>query len=248
MYDRIEKDMGKQRKAGVDRALDRVMGARKTNEQLEEESSAEKEDSIPNILNSWHNDPKSFNSEIADMKDVEHILPAYEDKELGIIDDETGEHLSHVHDEPSTVKTGKTVDQPPVETDEYMASRYVKEEVLDEALSRMERIRRKSRFVRTKSKREIRTKIALRKSSNVLTFNKRAKRLAMHMIKTRLLKKDPSKASLAEKERVEKFIHARHPLVDRLARRLVPKVRQIEKARLHHKKYTNNASGTPLGN
>lgn len=33
MYDRIEKDMGKQRKAGVDRALDRVTGARKTNEE-----------------------------------------------------------------------------------------------------------------------------------------------------------------------------------------------------------------------
>jgi len=36
MYDRIEKDMGKQRKAGVDRALDRVMGIRKTNEEVEQ--------------------------------------------------------------------------------------------------------------------------------------------------------------------------------------------------------------------
>jgi phosphopantetheine adenylyltransferase len=35
MYDRIEKDMGKNRKTGVDRALDRVMGARKTNEEIE---------------------------------------------------------------------------------------------------------------------------------------------------------------------------------------------------------------------
>ena len=35
MYDRIEKDMGKNRKAGVDRALDRVMGNRKTNEEVE---------------------------------------------------------------------------------------------------------------------------------------------------------------------------------------------------------------------
>jgi hypothetical protein len=35
MYGRIEKDMGKQRKAGVDRAMDRVMGTRKTNEELE---------------------------------------------------------------------------------------------------------------------------------------------------------------------------------------------------------------------
>jgi hypothetical protein len=35
MYGRIEKDMGKQRKAGVDRALDRVTGVRKTNEEVE---------------------------------------------------------------------------------------------------------------------------------------------------------------------------------------------------------------------
>jgi hypothetical protein len=33
MYDRIEKDMGKQRKAGIDRALDRIIGASKTNEE-----------------------------------------------------------------------------------------------------------------------------------------------------------------------------------------------------------------------
>ena len=36
MYGRIEKDMGKQRKAGVDRALDRVTGVRKTNESAEQ--------------------------------------------------------------------------------------------------------------------------------------------------------------------------------------------------------------------
>jgi len=35
MYGRIEKDMGKNRKVGVDRALDRVMGNRKTNEEIE---------------------------------------------------------------------------------------------------------------------------------------------------------------------------------------------------------------------
>ena len=35
MYGRIEKDMGKNRKAGVDRALDRVTGARKTNEEVQ---------------------------------------------------------------------------------------------------------------------------------------------------------------------------------------------------------------------
>jgi hypothetical protein len=38
MYDRIEKDMGKKRKEGIDRALDRVTGSRKTNEAKETQS------------------------------------------------------------------------------------------------------------------------------------------------------------------------------------------------------------------
>lgn len=42
MYNRIEKDMGKNRKAGVDRALDRITGARKTNEELVMEGAYEK--------------------------------------------------------------------------------------------------------------------------------------------------------------------------------------------------------------
>ena len=42
MYGRIEKDMGKQRKAGIDRALDRVTGARKTNEETILEGAYEK--------------------------------------------------------------------------------------------------------------------------------------------------------------------------------------------------------------
>ena len=42
MYGRIEKDMGKNRKAGVDRALDRVMGARKTNEEVSEHLNMKK--------------------------------------------------------------------------------------------------------------------------------------------------------------------------------------------------------------
>jgi hypothetical protein len=40
MYNRIEKDMGKNRKAGVDRALDRVTGARKTNEELDTQAES----------------------------------------------------------------------------------------------------------------------------------------------------------------------------------------------------------------
>jgi hypothetical protein len=51
------------------------------------------------------------------------------------------------------------------------------------------------------------------------------------------LKKDPNTASVQERERVETFIKSRPQIVQRLARRLVPRVRQVEKARLRGKKY-----------
>jgi hypothetical protein len=58
MYDRIEKDMGKKRKEGLDRALDRVTGARKTNE-----------DKVP-AFESWVLKQKSMISKKDDKKKV----------------------------------------------------------------------------------------------------------------------------------------------------------------------------------
>ena len=311
MYNRIEKDMGKQRKAGVDRALDRVTGARKTNEEQEqiqekaihnpehglsdgsdvigfadyarllgatqpfsasgERSNDDLEKKYGNLLpdvkqaTSYQNpetsqypiQPKGavsttapkgtpdqvqnppvtisknysqktryrlesveyeelneedFDEEISQIEDLQHIIDAYDDSELVIIDEETGEVLEEVD--------------------------AVTEDALNEVLGRMERIRRKQRFARTKSKREIRTKIALKKTSSMPVLNMRAKRLAITMIKKRMLRKDPSKASVQEKERVEKFLASRPQLVQRLSRRLVPRVRQVEKARLRGHKYS----------
>jgi hypothetical protein len=60
------------------------------------------------------------------------------------------------------------------------------------------------------------------------------------MIKKRMLRKDPATASVQEKERIERFLQTRKAVVDRLARRVAPRVRQIEKARLQHKKYTKS--------
>ena len=311
MYNRIEKDMGKQRKAGVDRALDRVTGARKTNEEQEQiqekaihkpehglsdgsdvigfadyarllgaqqpfSASGERSnddlekkygDLLPDVkqATSYQNpetsqypiQPKGavsttapkgtpdqvnnppatisknysqktkyrlesveyeelneedFDEEISQIEDLQHIIDAYDDSELVIIDEDTGEVLEEVDT--------------------------VTEDALNEVLGRMERIRRKQRFARTKSKREIRTKIALKKTSSMPVLNKRAKRLAITMIKKRMLRKDPSKASVQEKERIEKFLASRPQLVQRLSRRLVPRVRQVEKARLRGHKYS----------
>jgi len=141
---------------------------------------------------------------------VDDVLDAYDDHELAIIDDESGEEIES----------------------------NLKEEALDEVLSRDERIRAKVRFARSSSKRKLKTRIALKRHSDSATINARARKLAIKLIKTRLTKKDPSKLSVGEKERVERFISARKTIVNRLAMKLVSRVRKIENDRLSHHKYT----------
>jgi nicotinic acid mononucleotide adenylyltransferase len=149
--------------------------------------------------------------QMADTVDtIEDIIDAYDDHELAIIDDENGEEIE----------------------------KDLKEEVLNEVLSRMERIRAKVKFARTKSQRERKTRIALKKHSDNTTLNTRARRLAIKLLKTRIGKKDPSKMSIGEKERVEKALSTKKVLINRLAMKLVSRVRKIENDRLSHHKYT----------
>ena len=148
-------------------------------------------------------------------KEVNHeddILDAYDDHELGIIDDETGEE---------------------VEKD-------VKEELetMNEVLSRAERLKAKVRFARSASKRARKTKLALKSRSSAKTLNSRARKLAVNLLKKRIARKPLDKLTLGEKERIEKIISKKKVLVNRLAMRLVSRVKKIETDRLSHKKYT----------
>lgn len=147
------------------------------------------------------------------VTDVEHIIDLYDDDELAIVDDETGEKLEES----------------------------LEEQQLNEVLSRMERMRARMRFLRTASKRERRLKIVLHRRSDTKTLNKRARRLAINMIKQRMMKKPVSQLTVAEKERVEKMLEKRKALIDRLAMRLTPRVRRIESDRLSHQKTTSKA-------
>ena len=148
-------------------------------------------------------------------KEVNHeddILDVYDDHELGIIDDETGEE---------------------VEKD-------VKEELetMNEVLSRAERLKAKVRFARSSSKRARKTKLALKSRSSAKTLNSRARKLAVNLLKKRIARKPLDKLTLGEKERIEKIISKKKVLVNRLAMRLVSRVKKIETDRLSHKKYT----------
>lgn len=137
------------------------------------------------------------------------VLEGYDDEEFDIIDDETGEKISDL-----------------------------KEEVILEVLSRAERIKAKVRFARTQTKRERKTRIALKTRSTPKVINKRARRLAVNMMKQRIAKRPLNTLTVAEKERVERIVHARKKVIDRIAMKMVGRVRKTENDRLVHKSYT----------
>ena len=151
----------------------------------------------------------------------DEIMDLYDDEELAIVDDETGEELEADEDEEKKLE----------------------ESTLMEVLSRVERMKARARIRRTKAKRERATKIALKRYSDTKTINKRSRRLAIKLMKKRLTRgRDPSKLSVGEKERIERIIERRKSVIGRIAMRLAPRVRKVEKARLSHTKYTQ---GTP---
>lgn len=105
-------------------------------------------------------------------------------------------------------------------------------EELNEILSRQARLRAKFRMKRTKVRREIKKKIVLKRHSNLETLQKRARKLAIKSIKQKFAKKGLDKMSFADKVRVEKIVAKRKNAVDRLTRKLIPKVRKLEQTRL----------------
>jgi len=159
----------------------------------------------------------------ADLENLseEDFYEAYEDEELAIIDEDTGEEIEAVAEEV-------TLDSP----------------ALMEVLSRMERIKARARMRRSQAKRERREKVALRQLSSPQVANRRARRMAVSALKKRLLRgQNPNKISVGQKERIERFIQQRRKIVDRLSTRMVSRVKQVEKARMSHKKFTKPNNG-----
>jgi len=158
-------------------------------------------------------------TEIDDMinsvtdQDIEDL---YDEDELVLVYDDTGEEI------------------PPLEEE----AKYD----LMEVLSRTERMKGKIRLRKTAAKRGRSTKIALKRFSNPETINKRARRLAIKLMKQRMLRgRDPAKVSIGEKERIEKTLSQRKNIISRVAQRLVSRVRKVEKARMSHGKVTKGS-------
>jgi hypothetical protein len=146
----------------------------------------------------------------------EDIEDLYEEDEIVLVYDDDGEEI------------------PPLQEE----SKYD----LMEVLSRTERMKGKIRLRKTSAKRGRSTKIALKRFSNPATINKRARRLAIKLMKKRMLRgRDYSKVSVGEKERIEKTLSKRKDVINRVAQKLVSRVRKVEKARMSHGKVTKGA-------
>jgi hypothetical protein len=109
---------------------------------------------------------------------------------------------------------------------------------LNEILSRAARIKAKATMRRSEVKRDRKKKIALKRKSNNAVLLKRARRLAIKAMKQKITKKAADSMSYSDKVRVEKIIAKRRIMIDRVARKLLPRIRKIEQTRLTHAKYT----------
>lgn len=170
---------------------------------------------LPEEFDNEHEDLDLSDAELDKMANAvdseDEILDAYEEDELCIVDQDSGEVVDEVKEEV---------------------------EQLQEVLSRMERMRAKIRFARTSSKRERKLQVALKTRSSAAKINKRARTLAVKLMKQRLIKKPLAQMTTSEKERAEAIISRRKAVINRLAMKLAPRIRKIENARLSHSKVT----------
>lgn len=168
--------------------------------------------------------------QVEDLIDLYEELEARQDDEMSeddidsIIKSISDDDILDTYDDDEL----KVVDDETGETIEESAE-------LLEVLSRAERMKARVRFAKTKVKREIKAKIALRRRSNNKTFANRARRAAIKAMKLKIAKKPLSQLSVAEKERVERLVAKRKKAIDRIALKLTPRVKQIERDRLTHR-------------
>jgi hypothetical protein len=105
--------------------------------------------------------------------------------------------------------------------------------LLDEDLTALQRINKRFAFMKTKAKREIARKIAMKRTSSQQKIKKKAIVHARKLIKSKILRgRDYSKLSAAEKNRIENILKRAGAAVVRISNRLMPKIRELEMKRL----------------
>lgn len=105
---------------------------------------------------------------------------------------------------------------------------------LNEALNLLQRMKRRAIMRRNKSKILAGRRRAQRRKASTSVLKQRAIRAARNMIARRLLRKDKGEASYAERTRVEKMLASKQSLIQNIARKMLPKIRQKELNRFNN--------------
>lgn len=100
------------------------------------------------------------------------------------------------------------------------------ENKLEEQISRSERLKRSQRMRRKSKFLHRRAQIASKRMPSMEKLKKRARKLAIHLLKKRIAKKDLKGLSVAEKNRIEQRVANMGSVVDRIARKMLPKLKQ----------------------
>jgi len=120
--------------------------------------------------------------------------------------------------------------------DDYDEDELEIEEELEEGLTAQGRMKKRFAFMRNKSRRNLARGMALRKTSTPDRLKRRSIGAARRIVYKRFLRgRDKSSMSAAEKTRIEAQVKRLAPSVARIAVRLAPKMRQIERTRLKNR-------------
>ena len=112
----------------------------------------------------------------------------------------------------------------------------VEEEKVDEALTMAQRMRARQRFRKIKAKIAMGRKRAARRFATPEKLKGRANKQARAIILKKLTKKDKGEMSYGQRQNAEKLLAKKKGAIDRLAKRLLPKVRKKDRAKLQKNK------------
>jgi len=123
----------------------------------------------------------------------------------------------------------ESVDWDEVEDDEF--------EALEEALTSAQRLKKAQQLRARKALMALARKIKLKRAAGQDVITKRSKVAARNSIYRKLLKgRTKSQLSAGEKAALEKRVSTQLTVMKNLPQRLIPKERELDRARLRHKK------------
>ena len=112
----------------------------------------------------------------------------------------------------------------------------VHEEALQEVLNIQQRMKKKQAMRRNKAKIAIGRKRAARKMASADVLKGRAQKQARNLIVKKILKnRSKSDLSYGSRAALEKMVAKRKGAIDRIARKLLPNVRQKDRTKLQNK-------------